>query len=672
MIKTIDEDELHKVAMDWIWDNKLLYLNMMDRYIQRTDYKFPLDIKDLEEIATLDPAEVKARYTPIYLEVSRLPDKEKRQALEKLDEKLLADSARAQMAAPAKALLKYLNEKPEAMIKELNSVLYDLMVQAGDEEKEDFYPPEFEILNLETTKINNIGYEDVQHLKAINGWIAYLENPPHIEYTEKYYTCRACGNSQIYENTPKVCDACGYSKGLVFDAEHSKGEKVQELYVMENYEDVYANNSRNTEGLISVLVTDSNINKYQIGDKIKVTGVVKTMRKKNNMFLALRAMNITISGNEHLSISKEEEKEIMEIARNPFNFIKQNFASSIVGERYDIIKESLALAIAGGSDSEKRKNIHILMVGNPGGGKSELLKAVERNSPKAFYVSDTSGPGLTAAITDMAGSKVMVPGILVLANNGVACLDELDKMKREDTQAMHSAMEQGEFVKSKAGLKMKFITKTSIIAAANPVNSSFDPTRTIIEQITLPESLLQRFDIIWILLEDGNMDARAILEGTEKQDNGIIKKYFSYIQRINPDISSVINQISDFFNEIRSKSGDLAINARVLLAMKRIVQASAKMHLRESANTQDVDEMKRIISAYLVKFNFSVSNIYMPDTLRDKIWRILDLFKSQKRWDIDSLQHQSAMEMDELDRCLTILKRDGKIMEPRNGRFELI
>ena len=672
MISELEINDMEKAARDWVWENKNTFLGLMDKYIQRSDFRFPLEVMELEEISNLDPEDVEKRYTPIYLEVAKLPEKEKRKALEQLDARYILESKRASLHIFATHILHFLDDDAEEMIRQLNAALYDLMVQAGDEEKEDFYPPEFEILNLESSRINNIGYEDVRRLKAINGWIAYLENPPHIEYTEKYYICRACGNSQIYENTPKVCDVCGYSKGLSFDAEHSKGEKVQELYVMENYEDVYANNSRNTEGLISVLVTDSNINKYQIGDKIKVTGVVKTLRKKNNMFLALRAMNITIAGNEQLSISKEEEKEIMEIARNPFNFIKNNFASSIVGERYDIIKESLALAIAGGSDSEKRKNIHILMVGNPGGGKSELLKAVERNSPKAFYVSDTSGPGLTAAITDMVGSKVMVPGILVLANNGVACLDELDKMKREDTQAMHSAMEQGEFVKSKAGLKMKFITKTSIIAAANPVNSSFDPTRTIIEQITLPESLLQRFDIIWILLEDGNMDAKAILEGTEKQDNEIIKKYFSYIQRVNPDISDVINQISDFFNEIRSKSGDLAINARVLLAMKRLVQASAKLHLRESANIQDVDEMKKIISAYLIKFNFSVSNIYMPDTLRDKIWRILDLFKSQKRWDIDELHHQSAMEMDELDRCLTILKRDGKIMEPRNGRFELI
>lgn len=671
-VKTIDQDELHKVAMNWVWENKLLYLNMMDRYIQRTDYKFPLDIKDLEEISTLDPAEVKARYTPIYIEVSRLPENEKRKALETLDKRFIAESARAQLSGIARELLKYLNEKPEDMIRELNSVLYDLMVQAGDEEKDDFYPPEFEFLNLPITPINNIDYSAIGHLVTASGWIAYLENPPHIEYTKKYYICNNCKNSLEYEKMPKMCDMCGSSKGFTFDMENSIGEKVQELFVMENYEDVFAAESNGTEGLISVMVAGRDINKFQVGDRIKATGIVQLLKKKNQIYLSIKSMGITIDGMSHIEISKEDEKEIVEISRNPFDFIRKNFASSIIGEKYDIIKESLALAIAGGSDSEKRKNLHILMVGNPGAGKSELLKAVERNSPKAFYVSDASGPGLTAAIADINGSRVMIPGILPLANNGVACLDELDKMRREDTQAMHSAMEQGEFMKSKAGLKMKFTTRTTIIAAANPVNSSFDPSRTILEQITLPESLLQRFDIIWILLDDGNLDPLAILANTEKQDKPIIKKYFSYIQKLNPDISGVNVQISEFFNELRSKSGDLAINARVLLSMKRIVQASAKMHLHSTATEEDVQEMEKIISTYLKYFNFSISNISTPASLKDLVWRLLDLFRSKKIWKKEDLLHESAMPESDFERCVAILKNEGKIYESRNGRYELI
>ena len=672
MITTLDQNDMEKIAKDWVWANNTLYLNMMDRYIQRTDYRFPLDIKDLEELSNLNPRDVESRFTAIFKEAVKLPEKQRKEVLAKVEKQYVAEAARAANHELAANLLKYLFEQPEEMLKQLNAALYDLMVQIGDEEKEDFYPPEFEILNLESRSINALNYDRLGKLVSVGGWIAYLENPPHIEYQEKYYKCPACGTAKLYSGTPKSCASCGYSKALEFDASQSKGEKVQELYVMENYEEVFQADSNGTEGLISVLVTGNNINRYQIGDRVRVTGIVQLMKKKVLAYLAIKAMGVQIDGNAHLDISKEEIAQIDAISKDPFKFIRDNFASSIIGEKYDIIKESLALAIAGGADSEKRKNIHILMVGNPGAGKSELLKAVEKDSPKAFYVSDASGPGLTAAITDIGGSRVMIPGILPLANNGVACLDELDKMKREDTQAMHSAMEQGEFMKSKAGLKMKFTTRTTIIAAANPVNSSFDANRTILEQITLPESLLQRFDVVWILLDDGNLDPEAILSSTEKSDNPILKKYFSYIQRINPDISPVTKEISEFFNELRGKSGDLALNARMLLSMKRLVQASAKMHMRTQASIQDFQEMEKIITSYLQYFNFSITNITTPGSLKDLVWRLLDLFRTQKQWKRDDLLHQAAMPENEFDRCIAILKNEGKIYEKSNGRYELI
>ena len=669
MISALAENDMEKVAVDWVYRKNDDYLRMMDKYTMRSNFRFPLDIKELQEISRMEKGSFERRMANMQPYVAKLSREER----ERLFDRALFEAAKKEsLIEPASSILKFLDEQPMEMINHLNKALYALMVSPGDETLSDFYPPEFELINIDFQGINAINYDNVGKLAGISGWIAYLENPPHIEWTVKYYKCRACGASLIYESTPKSCASCGYEKGLVFDEEKSKGQKTQELFVMENYEDVFTNDSNGTEGLISVLVTGRDINKFQVGDRIKANGIVQLLKKKNQLYLAIKALGINIDGMAHIDISKDDEKEIIEIAKDPFTFIRKNFASSIIGDKYNIIKESLALAIAGGSDSEKRKNIHVLMVGNPGAGKSELLKAVERNSPKAFYVSDASGPGLTAAIADINGSRVMIPGILPLANNGVACLDELDKMKREDTQAMHSAMEQGEFMKSKAGLKMKFTTRTTIIAAANPVNSSFDPSRTILEQITLPESLLQRFDIIWILLDDGNLDPLAILENTERRDNPIMKKYFSYIQRINPDISGVNVQISEFFNELRSKSGDLAVNARVLLSMKRIVQASAKMHLRRYATDTDVQEMEKVISAYLQYFNFSISNISTPASLKDLVWRLLDLFRSKRIWKREELLHESAMPEDDFERSIAILKNEGKIFESRNGRYELI
>ena len=669
MITTLDENDMEKVAKDWVLLNQTSYLEMKHKYIQNDNFKFTLDISDLKKISRLEKGATARSLSSLQPYVAKLSPEEREKVF---DMPMLEASHRESLIEPATTILRFLDENPLEMIRQLDMALLEIMVPKGDENYEDFKPPHFEIINLEVKGINSLNYNNLGQLTTIAGWIAFLENPPHIEYSEKYWKCNACGQLNLSQTTPKQCEVCGGKAGFVFSPEDSRGEKVQELYVMENYEDVFASDTNGTGGLISVLATGNNINKFQIGDKIKITGIVRMLRKKTQMYMAIQALNINLLGSEDLEISKDELKQILEISKDPIHFIIKNFASSIVGEKYDIIKESLAAAIAGGSESSKRKNIHILMVGNPGAGKSELLKAVERNSPKAFYVSDASGPGLTASITDVSGSKVMLAGVLPLANNGVACIDELDKMKREDTQALHSAMEQGEFTKAKAGLTMKFATKTSIIAAANPVNSSFDPGRTILEQITLPESLLQRFDIIWILLDDGNLDPTSILEATEQHDNPILKKYFAYIQRVNPDISRVVDEISATWEELRGKSGDLAMNARVLLAMKRIAQAIAKLHLREFVTHDDVEEMKKIIFSYLKYFNFSVTNITTPGSLKDLVWRLLDLFRAKKIWKRDDLLHESAMPEDEFERSIAILKNEGKIFESRNGRYELI
>ena len=123
---------------------------------------------------------------------------------------------------------------------------------------------------------------------------------------------------------------------------------------------------------------------------------------------------------------------------------------------------------------------------------------------------------------------------------------------------------------------------------------------------------------------------------------------------------------------MRGKSGDFAMNARVLLAMKRIAQAIAKLHLREFVIHEDVEEMKKIIFSYLKYFNFSVTNITTPGSLKDLVWRLLDLFRAKKIWKRDDLLHESAMPEDEFERSIAILKNEGKIFELRNGRYELI
>ena len=139
MISDLEQNDIQKTAKDWVWENKEKYMLMMDKYIQRIDFRFPLDIKDLHDISELNPAEVERNYQAIYRQVFNLPEKEKMKALEQLDPKYAEEAHRAFLHGIASDILKFLEEKPEEMIQALNSILYDLMVQAGDEEKEDFY-----------------------------------------------------------------------------------------------------------------------------------------------------------------------------------------------------------------------------------------------------------------------------------------------------------------------------------------------------------------------------------------------------------------------------------------------------------------------------------------------------------------------------------------------------
>ncbi|KPV47365.1 hypothetical protein SE19_01370 [Acidiplasma aeolicum] len=128
----------------------------------------------------------------------------------------------------------------------------------------------------------------------------------------------------------------------------------------------------------------------------------------------------------------------------------------------------------------------------------------------------------------------------------------------------------------------------------------------------------------------GHVDALKILRSSEEKDDEIVKKYFAYCSKLNPTISKVEEEIADFFQDVRSKSGDMSIAPRHLMAMKRLTQASAKLHLREEATLEDVMEMEKVMTEYLRPFGFSINNILVPSSLKDKLWRLIDMFKEKK------------------------------------------
>ena len=256
-----------------------------------------------------------------------------------------------------------------------------------------------------------------------------------------------------------------------------------------------------------------------------------------------------------LAINDEEIQQIKELSKDPkvFDKLAASIAPTIYG--HDKIKEALLMQMLGGVQKKRsdgivtRGDVHILLIGDPGAGKSQMLKRVTRIAPKARFVAGkgASGAGLTASVVkdEFLKGWALEAGALVLANNGIACIDELDKMSKEDTSAMHEALEQQTVTISKANIQATLKSATTVLAAANPKFGRFDPYEIISKQIDLPSTLINRFDLIFPIKdmpsEEGDSQlAQFILElhqdvnkKTEFDtiDTDLMKKYISYARQ---------------------------------------------------------------------------------------------------------------------------------------------
>lgn len=207
-----------------------------------------------------------------------------------------------------------------------------------------------------------------------------------------------------------------------------------------------------------------------------------------------------------MSVSTPAETErIKETSRDPWIHRKlvQSIAPSIYG--YENIKEAILYLLFGSvakrlPDIKIRGKLNILLVGDPGTAKSQLLRYVASIAPRGLYTSGrgTTAAGLTAAVLreKTTGEMSLEAGVLVLADKGVACIDEIDKMREEDRTAMHEALEQHTVSIAKAGIVATLNARTSVLAAANPTLGRYNTYTTITENLSLPIALLSRFDLI--------------------------------------------------------------------------------------------------------------------------------------------------------------------------------
>ncbi len=416
---------------------------------------------------------------------------------------------------------------------------------------------------------------------------------------------------------------------------------------------------------------------------------------------------------EELKISDEDERQILELSQDPeiFDKLAKSICPSIWG--YEEIKKSLVLQLFGGvkkehaDGSRSRGDIHILLVGDPGVAKSVTLNFMAGISPKGRYVvgKSTSGAGLTATVVrdEFLRGWSLEAGAIVLSNKGLVCIDELEKMDPQDRSAMHEAMEQQTVTISKANVQATLRAETSVLAAANPKFGRFDPYQSIAQQIDIPPTLINRFDVIFTLRDIPNKEkdeliAKHVLSSHQKSGEDMIiprdlfRKYVAYAkQRVFPKLTDeAVKELKDFYVKLRnapvsseSAMRPIPISARQLTALIRMAEASAKLRLRDKVTKQNAKEAIELMKYYLMQVGYDYeSKTFDIDKIttgiatsqRNKIIIVRETIarleaRLGKLIPVEEIEKEleGKLTEEEIEEAINKLNASGDIFKPRRG-----
>ncbi|MCS7140404.1 MAG: minichromosome maintenance protein MCM [Candidatus Nezhaarchaeota archaeon] len=522
--------------------------------------------------------------------------------------------------------------------------------------------------------------------------------------------------------TPSICPKCGRKGTLEFSPENSSYIDAQIFIVQEKPEELPPGQLPRS---IEVLVTEDLVDSARPGDRILISGIV-TLKQESSLklgklttfttYLEANYVEVSTKGYEDVEITPEDEREIREVAKDPdiVDKIVRSIAPSIYG--MEEVKEAIAYMLFGGvpkvmPDGIKvRGDLHVLIIGDPGTAKSQLLQYVAKLAPRGIY---TSGKGSTAAgltatvIRDKnTGEFFLEAGALVLADNGVSCIDEIDKMRQDDRVAIHEAMEQQTVSIAKAGIVATLNARTSILAAANPTLGRYMSNRPLSENINLPVTILSRFDFIFIItdkpskvrdaaLADHVLNLRAMKsEKTTPFPPDFLRKYIAYARRnVMPKLTeAAIDRIKSYFLGLREKASEdspVPITVRQLETLVRAAEARARIALRSEVTAEDAEAVIELMDYYLRTVGSDAAgrpdiDIIMtgkPRTVQQKIAKIIEILGElqkelqggpvSKELIIERAQ-QEGIDKTFVEKTLRQLLGDGVIFQPRDGYYKKV
>ncbi|MFQ5891920.1 MAG: minichromosome maintenance protein MCM [Candidatus Methanofastidiosia archaeon] len=599
------------------------------------------------------------------------------------------------------------------------------------EEKMDFHT-RFKNLTPRKIEIRDLRAEHINKLIQIEG-VVRRASEVKPEIVEAVFTCQRCGQIMIVEQdapffkAPNICQnpACGRKGPFKLEEDSSKFIDWQNIKVQERPERLRGGQMPRS---LDCILRDDIVDLAVPGNRVTIVGKLKgtqefTFRGKKKTtfrnFIEVNYVEVWEKDIAEIELSEEDRVQIQELSSDPFicDKIINSIAPSIYGLKE--IKEAIALLLFSGvrkilpDGTRLRGDSNVLLVGDPGVAKSQILQYVARIALRGIYTSGkgTSAAGLTATVVrdEGTGGWALEAGALVIADLGVACIDEIDKMSKDDRSSIHEAMEQQTVSIAKAGIVATLNARASILAAANPKYGRYDPYRPVTDQIDLPPTLLSRFDLVYVLTDkpEEEQDKRIAehIVGIHANPEEtvvppipaeLLAKYISYAKsNLFPELSKEARQaLVNFYIQMR-KSGEaedspVPITPRQMEALIRLSEARARMRLSPVVEKEDAEEIIRLFRECLFKvaMDFETGKLDI-DTLmtgtrksqRDRIIQLIDLIQ-----ELDKKNNNEGAPEDEVIKIgkerglkegfirenLARFKREGEIYEPRPGFLKVL